>query len=116
MQHFGSEGGHYKVSIEVKDVINKTSLVKQSGLYTSEKDKVHECYGFNVLFRSPVCLGQGRRYEIAFFIWGAMSWYGEQGRSSVKSQGVQFTFTNSDASTNNTTVTRGQFPTLLFSC
>ena len=41
VQHFGSEGGKYTVSLEVKNVRNGFSLVKQTGTYSSEKDETN---------------------------------------------------------------------------
>ena len=40
VQHFGSEGGKYEVSTEVKDATAGSSMVKQSGLYASELDHI----------------------------------------------------------------------------
>ena len=37
VHHFGSEGGNYTVSVEVKDTRDGSSLVKQTGSYTSKK-------------------------------------------------------------------------------
>ena len=48
VQHFGSEGGSYTVSTEVKDATDGSSLVKQSGSYASEKDKSCSYHGFSV--------------------------------------------------------------------
>lgn len=56
VQHFGSEGSKYTVSIEVKDTTNGSSLVKKTGSYSSEKDKMHCYFGFDVWFDSPVQL------------------------------------------------------------
>ena len=114
-QHFGSEEGKYKVSIEVRDVANCLSLAKQSGSYTSEKDEVHGYYGFDVLFKPPVHLNEGKIYEIVSVINGPNSWYGEEGQRSVKCQGVEFTFSDPGSKDNGTNQTIGQFPALLFS-
>ena len=115
VQHFGSEGGKYTVSIEVKDVATDLSLAKQSGSYTSEKDEVHGYYGFDVLFKPPVHLNEGKIYEIVSVINGPKSWYGDEGQRSVKCQGVEFTFSDPGSNDNGTDRTRGQFPALLFS-
>ena len=115
VQHFGSEGGEYTVSVEVKDVANGSSLVKESGSYTSRKDEVFGYYGFDVLFKPPVHLNEDKSYEIVSVINGPKSWYGTEGQRSVESQEVRFTFSNTSASGNGTGETEGQFPALLFS-
>jgi len=115
VQHFGSEGGNYTVSTEVKDITNGSSLVKQSGSYASEKDKTWPYYGFSVLFDRPVCLLQNKEYGIVSLIKGPKSWYGVEGQTSVGSEGVGFTFRASPDGSSLTTETRGQFPVLFWS-
>jgi len=115
VQHFGSEGGNYTVSTEVKDTTDGSSLVKQSGSYASEKDKTWPYYGFSVLFDRPVCLSQNKEYGIVSLIKGPKSWYGIEGQTSVESKGVVFTFRSSLDDTTGTTETRGQFPVLFWS-
>ena len=107
VQHFGSEGGRYTVSTEVKGI-----TVKQSGVYTSVNNESDSYYCFDVMFDPPVCLKENKEYELVSLIMGPTSWYGEGGQQTVKSQGVQFTFRDSDATGNGTSVARGQFPTL----
>ena len=75
VQHFGSEGGKYTVSLEVKNVRNGFSLVKQTRTYSSEKDETNIYYGFDVMFDHPVCLERGKKYEIISLIKGPPSWY-----------------------------------------
>jgi len=115
VQHFGSEGGKYKVSLEVKDTKSGFCLVKQTDKYSSEKDKTNVYYGFDVIFDHPVCLEQGKTYEIASVIKGPPSWYIINGKESVKAQGIQFSFSSSVDSVNGTNVNNGQFPALIFS-
>ena len=115
VQHFGSEGGKYKVSLEVKDTKSGFSLVKQTDTYSSEKDETNVYYGFDVMFDHPVCLERGKTYEIASVIEGPPSWYMMNGKESVEAQGIQFSFSNSVASGNGTNVNSGQFPALIFS-
>ena len=112
VQHFGSYGGQYKVSTEVKDSTDGSILVKQSGSFLSAKADTDCYYSFDVQFDRPVCLVENKEYELVSLIKGPVSWYGEEGQQTVESQGVQFTFRNSDGSSNGTCVTRGQFPTL----
>ena len=115
VQHFGSEGGKYKVSLEVKDTKSGFSLVKQTDTYSSEKDETNVYYGFDVMFDHPVCLERGKTYEIASVIEGPPSCYMMNGKESVEAQGIQFSFSNSVASGNGTNVNSGQFPALIFS-
>ena len=115
VQHFGSEGGNYAVSLEVKDAVSGLSLAKQTGTHSSEKNDIHSYYGFDVTFNHPVHLEQDKPYEVVSFIQGPSSWCLEVGKNRVEVQGVQFSFSNSAASTNNTNVAAGQFPAFLFS-
>ena len=107
VQHFGSKGGEYTVSTEVKG-----TTVKQSGVYTSVNDESNSYYYFDVQFDRPVCLEENKEYELVSLIKGPRSWYGEGGKQTVESQGVKFTFRKSDGINNGTFVTRGQFPIL----
>ena len=115
VQHFGSEGGKYTVSLAVKDVANGFSLVNQSGTYSSEKDETNGYYGFDVMFDHPVCLEQGKTYEIVSLIKGPPSWRVMQGKNSYEVKGIQFTFSRTASSVNGTDVGRGQFPSIIFS-
>ena len=115
MQHCGSEGGKYTVSLEVKDVRNGFSLVKQTGTYSSEKDETTVYYGFDVMFDHPVCLERSKMYEIVSLIKGPPSCYVTDGKVSDEVQGIQFSFSNSAASANGTDDEDGQFPALIFS-
>ena len=114
VQHFGSKGGEYVVSTEVKHTTDG-SLVKQSGSYTSEKDKTSAYFGYVVLFDHPVGLVKNKEYELVSLIKGPSSCYGEGGKTPIEITGVQFFFRSSPISSNGTTDTRGQFPALVFS-
>ena len=115
VQHFGSEGGKYTVSLEVKDVANGFSLVKQTGMYSSKEDERKGYYGFDVLFDHPVCLEKGKRYEIVSLIQGPPSWHMTTGKKFVKVKRIQFLFSCSVSSRNGTNVSSGQFPAIIFS-
>ena len=115
VQHFGSEGGSYTVSTEVKDTADGSSLVKQSGSYTSEKDKTCPYYGFTVQFDRPIRLVGNNEYKLVSYIKGPLSWKGTEGQRSVESQGVLFTFRSLPRFTNGTGETEGQFPVLFWS-
>ena len=113
-QHFGSVGGQYTVSTEIKNATDG-SLVKQSGSYTSEKDETSAYYAYVALFDHPVSLLENKEYELASLIKGPSSCYGEEGQKPVEADGVQFIFRSSPVSSNGTSDKRGQFPTFLFS-
>ena len=116
VQHCGSESGEYTVSLEVKDVTNSGfSLVKLTGTYSSEKDETNGYYGFDVMFDRPVCLEQGKTYEIVSLIKGPLSWNVTNGNESDEVQEIQFSFTSSGSSKNGTDVKTGQFPSFIFS-
>ena len=116
VQHFGSESGEYTVSVEVKDVANSGFLlVKRTGTYSSEKDETNGFYGFDVMFDHPVCLEQGKKYEIVSLINGPLSWSVINGKKSDEVQGIQFSFISSASSKNGTCVKTGQFPAFIFS-
>jgi len=116
VQHFGSKSGEYTVVTEVKDSANGSSIVKQSGSYASEKNNPedNQYYGFDVKFDRPVNLQKNKKYKLVSLIKGPNSWFGEDGRVFVGCDGVLFTFTSSDASSNSTSETRGQFPAFIF--
>ena len=116
VQHFGSEGRNFTVSLEVKDAITGFSLAQKSGSYLSVKDDTHAFYGFDVKFDNTVCLKTNRTYEIISYVLGpAIPWCGEGGEKSVDSQEILFSFSNSASSSYGTKVTSDQFPSFLFS-
>jgi len=115
VQHFGSGGGVYTVSSEVKDSSDDSILVKQSGTYILEKADTHSYYGFDVKFDHPVSLVENKKYEILSLIKGPPSLYGEKGQKTVNSQGVQFTFRTASGTNNGTTDETGQFPAFFIS-
>ena len=114
VQHFGSVGGQYTVSTEIKNATDGP-LVKQSGFYTSEKDETFAFYGYVVLFDHPVGLVENKEYEVVSLIKGPLSCYGQEGQTPVEADGVQFVFRTSPVSSNGTSCKRGQFPTFVFS-
>ena len=114
VQHFGSEYGKYRVSAEVKDTTDGSSLMKHSGPFSSVKQKNEIYYSFDVIFDDPICLVEGRKYEFEALIKGPWSWYGAKGKTSVECEGAQFTFFSSTSS-NGTNALEGQFPAFVFS-
>ena len=117
VQHFGSEGGIYTVSLEVrrKDGAIGDSLVKQTGTYSSEKDETNGYYGFDVMFDHPVSLERGKTYEIVSLIKGPSSWRVISGKCRDEVEGIQFSFSRSSASRNGTVESGGQLPAFIFS-
>ena len=113
VQHFGCAGGQYTVSTEVKDATSYFSVVKRLGTYIWEWDETKTFYSFDVLFDRPVRLEANRQYKLESLIKGPMSWYGQEGRSSVECGGVRFTFTCGNSG-NATSDRRGQFPAFIF--
>ena len=117
VQHFGCDGGKYTVSLEVKDGMNGFSLVKQTGIYSSNKDETNGrngYYGFDVMFDQPICLEADKAYEIVSLIKGPLSWYVTKGKESDEVEGIQFSLSDSPASSNTTGVNVGQFPAFIF--
>ncbi|CAH3197589.1 unnamed protein product [Porites evermanni] len=117
VQHFGSAGGKYTVSLEVvtKDGAIGVSLLKLTGRYSSEKDETNDYYGFDVMFDVPVSLERGKIYEIVSHIEGPSSWHVINGKYTDEVEGIKFSFSNSKISKNATDASRGQFPALIFS-
>ena len=109
VQHFGSEGGKYTVSLEVKtnDKAIGGSLVRQTGMYSSEKDETNGYYGFDVMFDHSVSLERGKTYEIVSLIEGPSSWRVIRGKYTDEVEGIQFSFSKSSASSNGTHASSG---------
>ena len=119
VEHFGSEGSSYTVSVDLIDTVSGLCVVKKSGSYISEL-KHHDTktfYGFDVLFNSPVHLKQNNCYELVSLIKGDNSFYGQKGETNIKCHGMSVTFSDSEKTgdSNETKTDRGQFPALFFS-
>ena len=99
----------------MEDVANGFSLVKQTGTPSSKKDETNFYYKFDVMFDHPVCLEPGKAYDIVSLIKGPSSWYVFGGRKHDEVQGIQFSFSSSAASGNESNASHGQFPALIFS-
>ena len=116
---FGSENNSYKVTVEVKNAVNNTTIVSKTGTYPSNilPSKRHRYHGYEVLFDSAVLLKKNIRYNIKAFITGPTSERGEGGFDTVKESGVTFTFSNTEdyVNSNGTSHASGQFPDFLFS-
>ena len=113
VQHFGTEGGKYTVSTEVKDATDDLSLANQFGFYSAAMNNTNQFYGFDVLFDIPVCLEPNKVYKVKSFVTGPNSCYGDKGKIFVDCEGVRFEFCEG-GDNNGTSVKRGQFPSLIF--
>lgn len=100
-----------KLTIPSKTLV----LEKNQELITKKKNAWNNYHGFDVLFESALCLEANKQYTLVSVFKGLISWYGLEGQTTVESGGVQFTFSESNCDFNNTSVTRGQFPALIFS-
>ena len=93
---FGTERGSYTADVNVTEDVESTcssSLGRQCGTYLSKKEKITQRYYlFDVLFDEPVCLEKGKRYKIASSVFGPSAWRGSCEKTSVKCDGVTFTF------------------------
>lgn len=118
MEHFGSKGSSYTVSVDLIDTVSGLCVVKKSGSYISElkHQDTKTFYGFDVLFNSPVDLKQNNCYELVSLIKGDLSFYGGKGKTNIKCHGVSVAFSDSEKpdDNNGTKADTGQFPALLF--
>ena len=114
---FGRENNSYWVILEVKNAENKSVLASKAGWFSSGvlQSKLRQYQGFEVFFDTVVNLKRFTTYSIEASITGSDSCSGGNGFKSVKYPGVTITFTNSKYCLNGTSITRGQFPELLFS-
>ena len=118
VEHFGSKGSSYTVSVDLIDTVSGLCVVKKSGSYISElkHQDTKTFYGFDFLFNSPVDLKQNNCYELVSLIKGDLSFYGEKGKTNIKCHGVSVAFSDSEKpyDNNGTKADTGQFPALLF--
>ncbi|PFX13757.1 BTB/POZ domain-containing protein 6 [Stylophora pistillata] len=92
IQHFGSPGGEYTVSTEIKDTATNSTVAKRWGTFASKKDENDNYYGFDVLFNKLICLEANKQYKVESLINGAVSSCGQSGLKFVEAEGVQITF------------------------
>lgn len=116
IQHFGSPGGEYTVSSEIKDTETNSTVVKRWGTFASKKDENDNYYGFDVLFNKLICLEANKQYKVESLINGADSSYGESGLKFIEAEGVQITFRPraGEREGNGTSAQSGQFPAFIF--
>jgi len=110
---FGSENNEYSVTLEVTDS-NGVTLATKRGMFMSElvQSERGDYQGFDIAFEPPVALQAGIQYSLEASISGLPSWCGQFGSPRVEHAGVTFYFAKKAGS--DTTVSKGQFPELVF--
>ena len=113
---FGEDQNSYWVDMEIKIAKNKSVLLSKAGWFKSEalSSNFGHYHGFEVFFDAPLVLKKNHSYSVEALIIGSDSMHGKNGHEIVKCCGVTITFTNSKYSGNGTSVSRGQFPDILF--
>ena len=104
------------VSTQVRDTTNNASVAHQSETYPSGMDDIENYYGFYVSFDCPVYLETHKQYKVQSIVDDPISWSRKQGQTFVESEGVRFTFSDTeDGTADGTSVVHGQFPAFLLS-
>ena len=101
-----SNSSQYKVKFGVKQE-------NVTGTYTSEQDK-DGVWGYDVMLTKPISVKPNEEFTIIATIQGPSSYYGQNGKSSVKVDGTVVTFQDTNYSShglfsNSTGTTQGQF-------
>jgi len=115
---FGSQNNAYTVNLQVKNTSNNSAVVSKKGTFPSKRLQYKDsyCYGFEVLFDSPVHLTKITSYQIEALISCPVSGRGNDGFKTALHSGVTFTFSSSNSPNSNaTSQTGGQFLEFLFS-
>ena len=119
---FGSENNSYTVTLKLTAIGSRITVVSKSGTYSSKllHCKHFSYHGFEVMFDSVAVLKSNTRYHIEALISSPPSGRGCNGlgtvRNTVKQSIVIFTFSSVNrADSNNTYVSEGPFPEILFS-
>ena len=101
---FGREGGIYTVDVEIAEGNEgRSSLLRQSGDYVSEKWVDTRLFVFKVLFHEPVYLEKSRAYKVTSSVNGLPAWCGTLTNSptEVSRSGVTFKITENDYGCND---------------
>ena len=98
-----TDGSQYKVKFNIKDIT-------VTGTYTSQQDG-DGVPGYDVMLRNPISLLPYEEITIIATIQGPNSYWGKEGRSSLKINNIVVTFKNAPfgVSNNNTNMNAGQF-------
>ncbi|XP_020628196.1 uncharacterized protein LOC110065402 [Orbicella faveolata] len=110
---FGSQNKEYLVTLKVTDS-NGVTLATKSGIFMSKliQCEIGDYQGFDIVFETPVALQAGIQYSLEASISRSASGYGQIGFARVDHAGVTFYFAKKAGS--DTTVSKGQFPELVF--
>lgn len=114
---FGKDDNNYSVALKVINDSDKSSLLAQTGNFTSElvRDyRVGHYEGFDVLFDTPVDIKKNTKYRVKALISGPPSMRGAGCYQRTGCSGVHFSFFDDEGDNNGTSHKRGQFPDFLF--
>lgn len=116
---FGSKDNVYTVHLTIENNA-EVILSSVSGTFTSMQHNSRDCYGFDVMLKSPLLLRKDVRYRVKARICGPQSWYGSRGQSSTRCSDVTVSFQNKAAKKKSvnigkTTIFQGQFYEFIFS-
>lgn len=114
---FGKDDNNYSVALKVINDSDKSSLLSQTGNFTSElvhDYRVGHYDGFDVLFDTPVDIKKNTKYRVKALISGPPSMRGAGRFHRTGCSGVHFSFFDDEGDNNGTSHKRGQFPDFLF--
>lgn len=97
----------------------KLFLGDRDTLELAERTVRLECDGnrktWNILFENPVTIPNDTEFTLVLSCNGSPTFYGENGQEKISTHdGVEFRFSNSKRSKNNTNITTGQIPVLVY--
>lgn len=99
-----------KVSATLKDDTKELTVISKN-----LDSKEAESGLLKIFFPKPVILSKNKKYHLVVDMEGPEYQYGNQGKSSIKQNGIEFNFEKSQYSNLPTDTTRGQIPGFLFS-
>ena len=109
---YGSSDGpkEFDARVTVLDANMAPNIMQVFKIKSDGQTKYYDC-----LFNNPVQIFNNRKFTIMLEINpGKTTFSGEDGQERVEKNGVTFKFTNSTLSLNNTRISRGQIPGLIF--
>lgn len=112
---YGSCGevGEYNIHLQILEDLGRTLSLMDSTEKVILTDGTTKHYKFNI--RPSIQIESDRVYTISALIQGPPSYYGTNGRTNVRKNGVTVDFiTRDDFDLNQTTAEVGQFPGLVF--
>ncbi|WAR13505.1 BTBD2-like protein [Mya arenaria] len=112
IQLYGTDQGPGELKVTIRLVQQPYRAV------LTTKQAIVECNGkqklYSIFFEQPKEIRKGKRYSFDVIIRGPTTFYGVEGQREVEGDNVKFCFSNSDKSSNNTVIERGQIPGLIF--